>query len=118
VAYSEFHLSDYGVNQALGLPGTSACVTVSNVQPQDWSVADMMRIRGAFVLAAGLPFWIYLIRFIAEVKKSAFGYELGSAAFPLPAQVRAARDVAVISLLVGLSLLVADFIKWIKKSPA
>jgi hypothetical protein len=77
----------------------------------------MMRFRGAIVLAAGLPFWIYLVRFITEVRKSAFGYELGSVAFPLPAQFRAARDVAVISLLVGLPLLVTDFIRWIKKSP-
>lgn len=90
---------------------------VSNIQPQNWSVANMMRIRGAIVLAVGLPFWIYLIRFITEVRKSTFGYELGSVAFPLPAQFRAARDVAVISLLVGLSLLVIDFIRWIKKSP-
>jgi hypothetical protein len=78
----------------------------------------MMRIRGVIVLAAGVPFWICLIRFIAEIRKSAFGYELGSVAFPLSAQFRAARDVAVISLLVGLSLLVTDFIRWIKKSPS
>jgi hypothetical protein len=77
----------------------------------------MMRTRGAIVLAAGLPFWIYLIRFITEVRKSAFGYELGSVAFPLPTQFRVARGVAMISLLLGLYLLVTDFIKWIKKSP-
>jgi hypothetical protein len=28
----------------------------------------MMRVRGAIVLAAGLPFWIYVVRFINEVK--------------------------------------------------
>jgi hypothetical protein len=77
----------------------------------------MMRVRGAIVLAAGLPLWIYLVRFIHEAKNSAFGYELGSAAFPLPAQFRAARFLAVISFLVGLSLLLADFITWIKKRP-
>jgi hypothetical protein len=44
----------------------------------------MMRVRGAIVLAAGLPFWVYVVRFINEVKESAFGYELGSVAFPMP----------------------------------
>ncbi len=77
----------------------------------------MMRVRGAIVLAAGLPFWIYLVRFINEARKSPFGYELGSVAFPLPTQFRAARFVAVISSLLGLSLLVADFINSIKKRP-
>src|ERR1700734_1670496 len=105
-------MSGFGVYQALGVPGTSARVTVSHFQPQDWRVANMMRIRGAIVLAAGLPFWICLIRFITEVRKSAFGYELGSVAFPLPGQFRVARDIAMISLLLGLYLLVTDFIKW------
>jgi hypothetical protein len=77
----------------------------------------MLRVRGAIVLAAGLPFWIYLVRFINEVRKSPFGYEFGSVAFPLPTQFRVARFVAVISLLCGLSLLVADLINWIKKRP-
>jgi hypothetical protein len=77
----------------------------------------MMRVRGAIVLAAGLPFWVYVERFINEVKKSPFGYELGSVAFPPPTQFRIAGLVAVISLLLGLSLLVADFINWIKKRP-
>ena len=76
-----------------------------------------MRVRGAIVLAAGLPFWIYFARFINEVKRSPFGYELGSVAFPMPAEYRAAGLVAVISLLVGLSLLLADFINWVKKRP-
>jgi len=67
---------------------------------------------------AGLPFWMYLGRFINEARKSSFGYELGSAAFPLPAQLRAARFVAVISLLLGLCLLVTDFIHWMKKRPS
>lgn len=64
----------------------------------------MTRVRGVIVLAAGLPFWIYLVWFINEVRKSPFGYELGSVAFPLPAQIRAALFVAVISLFLGLSL--------------
>ena len=116
------NLSDYGsVNQALlGLPGTSACGTESNVQlfgPQNGSFANMMRVRGAIVLAAGLPFWIYLVRFTNEVRKSPFGYEFGSVAFPPPPQFRAAQFVAVISFLLGVSLLVADFINWIRKRP-
>ena len=77
----------------------------------------MMRVRGAIVLAAGLPFWIYLARFANEVRKSPFGYEFGSVAFPLPPQFRAAQFVAVISFLLGASLLVSDFINWIKKRP-
>ncbi len=74
-----------------------------------------MRVRGAIILATGLPSRIYLARFINEVNKSAFGYELGSVASPLPAQFRAALLAAVISLLLGLPLLLADFINWIKK---
>lgn len=77
----------------------------------------MMRVRGAIVLAAGVPFWIYLVRFTNEVRKSPFGYEFGSAAFPPPPQFRAAQFVAVISFVLGLYLLVGDFIKWIKKRP-
>ena len=75
----------------------------------------MMRVRGAFVLAAGVPFWIYLVRFTNEVRKSPFGSEFGSMAFPPPPQFRAAQFVAVISFFLGLSLLVADFINCIKK---
>jgi hypothetical protein len=77
----------------------------------------MMRVRGAIVLAVGVPFWIYLVRFTNEVRKSLFGSEFGSVAFPPPLQFRAAQFVAVISFFLGLSLLVADFINWIKKRP-
>jgi hypothetical protein len=77
----------------------------------------MMGVRGAIVLAAGLPFWVYVVRFINEVKKSPFGYEFGSVAFPMPAQCRVAGLVAAISFLFGLSLLVADFFNWNKKRP-
>jgi len=93
---------------------------VSNVQllePQNWSLANMMRVRGAIVLAAGVPFWIYLVRFLNEVTKSPFGYEFGSVVFPPPPQFRAAQFVTVISFFLGLYLLVADFITWIKKRP-
>jgi hypothetical protein len=93
---------------------------VSNVQllePQNWSLANMMRVRGAIVLAAGVPFWIYLVRFLNEVRKSPFGYEFGSVVFPPPPQFRAAQLVTVISFFLGLYLLVADFITWIKKRP-
>ena len=74
-----------------------------------------MRVRGAIILAAGLPFWVYLVWFINEVRKSPFEYESGSVVFPLPVEFQAARFVAVVSLLLGLSLLVADFINWLKK---
>jgi hypothetical protein len=47
-----------------------------------------------------------------EARKSPFGYEFRSVAFPLPPQFRAAPFVAVISFLLGVSLLVADFIKY------
>jgi hypothetical protein len=99
---ARIHFSDSGVNQGLGLSGTSACVMVSNVQffePQNWSLANMMRVRGAIVLAAGVPIWIYLVRFTNEVRKSPFGYEFCSVAFPPPPQFRAAQFVAVMFLL-------------------
>jgi hypothetical protein len=83
----------------------------------NWSFANIMRVRGVIVLAAGLPFWIYLVWVTNEIRKSPFGYEFGSVAFPQPPQFQAARFVAVISLFLGLSLLVADFINWIKKRP-
>ena len=76
-----------------------------------------MRVRGAIVLAAGLPFWVYVERFINEVKKSPFGYELGSVAFLPPTQFRVAGLFALISLLLGLPVLLADFVNWIKKRP-
>ncbi len=75
----------------------------------------MMRVRGAIVLALGVPFWIYIVHFTNEVRKSPFASEFGSVAFPPPPQFRAAQFVAVISFFLGLSLLVADFINWIKK---
>jgi hypothetical protein len=77
--------------------------------------ANMMRVRGAIVLAAGVPFWIYLVRFTNEVRKSPFGSEFGSVASTPPPQFRAAQLVVVISFFLGLSLLMADFINWIKK---
>src|SRR3984957_15739072 len=43
-AVLELHMYGNRVNQALGVPGTSARVTVSHIQPQDWRVANMMRI--------------------------------------------------------------------------
>jgi hypothetical protein len=113
-------MSGNGVNLGLGPSDTSACVMVSNVQffePQNWSLANVMRVRGAIVLAAGVPFWIFLVRFINEVRKSPFGSEFGPVAFPPSPQFRAAQFVALVSFFVGLYLLVADFITWIKKRP-
>jgi hypothetical protein len=91
-AVLELHMYGKGVTQALGAPGTSACVMVSHDQSQKMEFFRRdARSRSNRPSGPGLPFWVYVVRFINEVKKLAFGDELGSVAFPLPAQYRA-RD--------------------------
>jgi hypothetical protein len=71
-----------------------------------------MRKRGAVVLASGVPIWLLLVWYVHEVTKSLWGYEFGSVAMPPPTWFRGAQLVALLSLLIGSYLLVADFIRW------
>jgi len=63
-----------------------------------------MRKRGAIVILAAMPAWIY------------FGYELGSVVFPYPQSVRAAGIFALLLTFLGLCILALDFDRWIRRS--
>ena len=65
-----------------------------------------MRKRGAVVILAATPAWIYFVRFDIEARKSPFGYERGSAVFPYPQSVRAAGIFASL-------LTFWDFASWL-----
>jgi hypothetical protein len=75
-----------------------------------------MRKRGAIVILAAIPAWIYFVRFDIEARKSPFGYELGSTVFPYPQPVRAAGIFASLLTFLGLCILALDFDRWIRGS--
>jgi hypothetical protein len=67
-----------------------------------------MRKKGSIMLASAVPIWIGSIRFVHEVRKSPFGYEFGSIAFPTPQWFRVATIVALLLTLFGLRLILID----------
>jgi len=75
-----------------------------------------MRKRGAIVILAAMPAWIYFVRFDIEARKSPFGYELGSAVLPYAQSVRAAGIFASLLTFLGLCILALDFDRWIRRS--
>jgi len=74
-----------------------------------------MRKRGAIVILAAMPAWIFFVHFEVVARKSPFGYELGSIAFPYPPSVRAAGMFALVATFLGLCILALDFDRWIRK---
>jgi len=74
-----------------------------------------MRKRGAIVILAAMPAWIFFVHFDVVARKSPFGYELGSIAFPYPPSVRAAGMFALVTTFLGLCILALDFDRWIRK---
>jgi hypothetical protein len=74
-----------------------------------------MRKRGFIIILAAIPAWVFVVRFINEARRSPFGYELGSVAFPYPPLVRAVGMFAGLLTLVGLCLFALDFLRWIRK---
>ena len=75
-----------------------------------------MRKRGAIVILAAMPAWIYFARFDIEARKSPFGDELESVVFAYPQSVRAAGIFASLLTFLGLCILALDFDRWIRRS--
>ena len=78
-----------------------------------------LRKRGIIFILVAIPAWIFVYHFLNRVRQSAFSYdsyELGSVAMPYPAVVRLAQMFAVLSTLIGLSLFVFDFVRWLRRS--
>jgi hypothetical protein len=69
----------------------------------------MRKLWIIFVLAA-VPAWVVVYRFSLEEERSGFGY-----GFTRPAYVRVAAAFALISTLTGLSVLVFDFVRWLRR---
>ena len=69
------------------------------------------------MLAAGLPFWTYIVWFGKELKESPFGYEVGSVGIRFPPQFRVAVLLATIFSVVGMLFLLTDLIRWMKNKP-
>ena len=74
-----------------------------------------MRKRGVICILAAIPAWVYVLYFLNEMRKSPFGYEFGSIAFPPPLIFKVADTLAVLLTLIGLPFFVFDFIQWIRK---
>ena len=76
-----------------------------------------MRKRGVIFILASIPAWVYVLHFLYEVRKSPFGSEFGSIAFPAPLLFEVADAFALLLALIGLPLFVFDFVQWVKKRP-
>jgi hypothetical protein len=75
-----------------------------------------MRKRGAIVILAAMPAWIFFVHFEIVATKSPFGYELGSVAFPYPPSVKVAGMIASVLAFLGLCVLALDFDRWVRRS--
>jgi hypothetical protein len=74
-----------------------------------------LKKRGIVLVLVGIPARIYWLRELAEVRRSPFGYEFGSVAFPVPTYLRAIGLFAVCSILIGLFLIAFDFVQWLRR---
>jgi hypothetical protein len=74
-----------------------------------------MKKRGIVFILAAILAWVVFFHFVIEELRSGWGYELGSVAFPIPPLMRAVQMSASTSTLVGLAILVFDFVHWIRK---
>jgi len=75
-----------------------------------------MRKRGGILILVAIPAWVYVARFLSQVARSGFAYELGSVAMPYPPMVRLAQAFAIFVTLMGLIFLIFDFVQWMKDS--
>ncbi len=73
-----------------------------------------MRIRSIPYLVVALVSWFFVWSFIKEVKRTPFGDEFGSIAFPVPPYIQFLALGAFGSALVGIPMLLVDFTRWIK----
>jgi hypothetical protein len=77
-----------------------------------------MRMRAIPILLVAAAAWIVAWRLIKPLRDSAFGYELGSAAWLTPTHISLIGWAALLSSLLGVSLFVFDFARWItRKKP-
>ncbi|MBI1749852.1 MAG: hypothetical protein HY234_08870 [Acidobacteria bacterium] len=74
-----------------------------------------MKKRGAILLLAAVPAWIYSIRSYYAALKGPFGYEFGSIAYPIPPLLRIISLIAIILTSVGLALFAVELFEWIRK---
>ena len=76
-----------------------------------------MKMRGIIFILAAIPGWVSLFWWLNRFTPSnRFGaYELGSVAMPLPLLVKAAGRFAFVGTLIGLALLVFDFVQWMRR---
>ena len=73
-----------------------------------------MRKRGFIFVLAGTPALAYTLYVVNEIRKSPFGYELGSVAFPMPTHLRLIGIFGLLSTLFGLLLALWDLIRWFR----
>lgn len=76
-----------------------------------------MKKRGAILLLAAVPAWIYSIRSYNAALKGPFGYEFGSIAYPIPPLLRVISLIAILLTSAGLLLFGFDLFEWIRKKP-
>jgi hypothetical protein len=77
-----------------------------------------MRLRSIPFLAVAVISPLVVWRFMEEMSRSGFGYELGSVAFPVPGYIRLLVLGAFGCALVGLPMLIVDFLRWIRNREA
>ncbi len=70
-----------------------------------------MKIRGILFLVAGVLLLIPYGHLFNAIRSGPFGDEPGSVAFPVPGKLEAIRLSGLACLLIGVYLLVADYIK-------
>ena len=74
----------------------------------------MMRLWGAILLLAGTLAWAFDWHLWNVVRRSSFGYEFGSVAWPVPVGVRIVEIFALLLAVIGLSLFVFDLVQGIR----
>jgi hypothetical protein len=77
-----------------------------------------MRVRGAIMIAGGILIWLLLIWYGNEIRKLPWGYEFGSVAMPLPPWFIGLGWGGLVAFLIGIYLLLSDFMRRIKKRSA
>lgn len=74
-----------------------------------------MKTRGLILILLGIAAWIYWLLVLSEIRRSSFGYEFGSVAFPIPTYLRAIGLSGICSMLIGLALAALDLAQWRRK---
>jgi hypothetical protein len=77
---------------------------------------SLMRIRGVMFILAAIPAWVYFASVHRALMHSPWGYELGCVAAPFPPELASIQMFAFYSPLIGIALLVFDFVRWRRSS--